>query len=179
MNTLAAVARVSLPLVRIVRRITQAMPATTHCSTRQWYNSDDRAETKMIVAGIEMTKTTPLPAPNTPSMPSLSASAPKTSLAPSLANAFSLVIATLAASKIPWPSGVWNTARPMSNCSPIPHATTRHDTCRRFDDIAQARPKNETTPSKLINRSVMRRRDASGPLGQAQAASQTASSFQL
>ena len=53
------------------------------------------------------------------------------------------------------------------------------DTTIPADNIAQAKPKNETTPSKLINRSVMRRWDASGPLGQAQAASQTASSFQL
>ena len=63
-------------------------------------------------------------------------------------------MATLATSNIPWPSGVLKTTRPMINCNPIPQATTRHGTCRRLDDIAQASPRNETIPNRLISLSV-------------------------
>ena len=111
----------------------------------------------MIVAGIAITNSTPLPGPNTFSMFSRSANGPNTSFDPSLANSFSLVTATLAASNNPWPSCVWKTSSAMINCRPIPQPTTRHGMLLRWVDIAQAKPRKVRMPSRLMSRNVITR----------------------
>ena len=86
MKILAQAESVSLPLVRMALRMTQAMARTTLCKMPQWYSSDEMHATMMMVPVTRTAKITALPGPNFSASKLSSASGPKTNLQPSLEN---------------------------------------------------------------------------------------------